>query len=311
MAGKFSTLDQFKYPSQTSNYFFQGTIECKDSRPAISLSMRCVVVQLLGAEVVQAQIKFDGVVAAIFLVCLRECPNPKAESSKKISRVLCQVRNSKEAPSIPLYHRNTSSKGLSVLPSWFDRQKQEREWVAHQVTLKRRNEAQDVAELKTHLEEWLSKCPICYLSKKPAGHGIHQCPDVTKRDKLVKIVRSMETNIRYRQYSCCFRCGVPQSICERWEPSEDQAGWRNTKNTCQYYGVMLRSIVGMLLFGDDAVYGVSSEWTKECGGDLENDNLMFKWLGQRVEWGGIECTRMAQLFLGLARGHPGYEQEVG
>ena len=43
-------------------------------------------------------------------------------------------------------------------------------------------------------------------------------------------------------------------------------------------------------------------WVEGCGVELGNQEQMYKWYRQKVDWGGIEATRLVQMFYKLAKG---------
>lgn len=71
---------------------------------------------------------------------------------------------------------------------------------------------------------------------------------------------------------------------------------------CQYNGVLVAAIVTMIIggeYGEEAVFRLF----KEHGVDVEDQTSVCRWFGQRVEWGGVEVTRMVQVFHLLASLH--------
>ena len=55
----------------------------------------------------------------------------------------------------------------------------------------------------------------------------------------------------------CFECRVPQRVCIRWTDN-GKGGFRQTGKHCQYEGVMVSVIVGIL----DSYDRVRREWSK-------------------------------------------------
>jgi hypothetical protein len=52
------------------------------------------------------------------------------------------------------------------------------------------------------------------------------------------------------------------------------------------------------------------EWIRMHGVDVNDEKQAWKWLAERIEWGGIEATRMAQVFYRLTREHEVYRDIV-
>jgi hypothetical protein len=100
----------------------------------------------------------------------------------------------------------------------------------------------------------------------------------------------------FEKFGCCTWCGVPQAICEKWKQKEDVGWWEEVKGGhCQYEGVLVAAIITMLIGGeegDEAVFRLFAEHDV----DIEDQTSVCRWFGRRVEWGGIEATRMVQVF---------------
>jgi hypothetical protein len=43
------------------------------------------------------------------------------------------------------------------------------------------------------------------------------------------------------------------------------------------------------------------EWSRQDGYDIDDDEGRLKWLGKKVEWGGIEVNKLVQAFSLMAR----------
>ena len=62
-------------------------------------------------------------------------------------------------------------------------------------------------------------------------------------------------------------------------------------------------MVTMLQVGEDGVDEEVFQWMEDDGVNVKDQQEVFKWFGRRVEWGGIEATKMVQVFHRLARIH--------
>ena len=187
----------------------------------------------------------------------------------------------------------------------FQQQEQERKWVRHQVVEHRRQEAREVEELRNYLEEWSQVCPLCHWRGGPnQNHRIEQCPR-REAQGIAHEAGRMIKGIRYdEKFGCCHRCGIPQAICERWKQKEEQGWWEEDKSRrCQYQGVLIEVICTLLAEGEDDMYEEATEWIGQHQVDIGDEKQMWKWLAERVEWGGIEATRMTQVFHRLCSGH--------
>lgn len=59
----------------------------------------------------------------------------------------------------------------------------------------------------------------------------------------------------------------------------------------------------MLAEGDDEEIISVYQWMESLGVNLQDKQGVIKWLGKRIEWGGVECTRLVQVFYRLAQKH--------
>jgi hypothetical protein len=54
--------------------------------------------------------------------------------------------------------------------------------------------------------------------------------------------------------------------------------------------------------GEDWMVEMIMNWIKESRVEVGDQEQMCWWLGQKVEWGGIEVTRLIQVFYRIVRG---------
>ena len=181
-------------------------------------------------------------------------------------------------------------------------QVQQGSFVVRDIIQQKCNEGQEVKELVEYLEEWSGKCTLCHLYKEgDPWHDLKECPQEEARE-IEEYVQDASRGIRYERYSCCYHCGIPQGICERWVQKEEQGWWvQQDKGRCQYSGVLVRAVITMLKEGSNEAMDDIYRWMQELGVDITKQESVYKWMGQRVEWGGYEATRLTQVFYRLAR----------
>jgi hypothetical protein len=110
--------------------------------------------------------------------------------------------------------------------------------------------------------------------------------------------------VKYERFSSCYYCGVPQAICKQWVQKGGQGWWeRDINGSCQYKGVLIGVVATLLAEGEDEAVEEVYKWIRGLGVEVEDIGAIYKWLGERVKWGGIEATRMVQVFYKLARAH--------
>jgi len=60
------------------------------------------------------------------------------------------------------------------------------------------------------------------------------------------------------------------------------------------------AVITAMLEGEDWMIEMINGWVEESG--VENQEQLYKWYGQKVDWGGIEASRLVQVFYRLAKG---------
>jgi superfamily II DNA helicase RecQ len=185
----------------------------------------------------------------------------------------------------------------------FDEQEHQRRWMQSMVTRETRQQACEVQELERHLREWNRKCPLCHLRGGRQDHELEECAR-PEAEGIRCEVENMRKGVRYEPFSSCFHCGVPQAICTRWQQKEEQGWWEEMRGgRCQYSNVLIGAIATMLSEGEDGVDEEMYEWMTREGVNIREEKQVYGWLGGRVEWGGIEASKMVQVFHKLARVH--------
>ena len=57
-----------------------------------------------------------------------------------------------------------------------------------------------------------------------------------------------------------------------------------------------------MLEGKDWMIKMILSWAEEGKVELENREQLYQWFGQKIDWGGIEASRLVQVFYRLAKG---------
>src|SRR6187402_3553284 len=179
----------------------------------------------------------------------------------------------------------------------FNWQEQQREWTQHVVITQRREEAWEVQRLEAYLEEWTLQCPLCVVRRQDGhGHLIEECLQ-EGADIVREGIVDLQEQVRFERFSCCFYCHVPQAICQRWEPGDENIRWQEVpRQRCQFEGVVMPAIISALHVEEQWVVGVMCTMARDEGIDMQADGAVYQWLGRRVEWGGVEASRLLQVF---------------
>lgn len=183
-------------------------------------------------------------------------------------------------------------------------------WI-HQAQVEARlrvmEEAAEAHAFARLVDEWAGCCVPCKADGEDGEeHELASCPRKGEetwqyvKHGLASVEREMFEKRRFEAYSACFECGMPQSMCRRWTvDDEDGRRFSESRRRCQYKGVLGGMFVGMMVqFGDEAAEGIGrmmeADGLKVEEGPLEPD-ILFPWLGELVEWGGMQASRMCRV----------------
>lgn len=186
----------------------------------------------------------------------------------------------------------------------FQAQQDEREQYRISVQTQTQQESRAMWEFKQQLEDLSRRCPYCVVRQLPhRPHGIRDCiadgVEEVREDWLYmkNVMREMHL---FSPYSCCFDCHVPQEICHKWVAKEGHRGngrWdRISSNHCQFDEIIMPTIISIMREGEDITQVSIINEIRQQGIDESDKIQVCKWFGQKVEWGGIEVSRLVQVF---------------
>jgi superfamily II DNA helicase RecQ len=168
----------------------------------------------------------------------------------------------------------------------------------------------EVQRLAEMLEEWKGCCPWCHVNKW-AGEEQHQLAECTQEgaSKVRQGVSKITGRLRWDKFSCCFQCGVPQSICASYTERSD-AGWEKIPGArCQFAGVLVPSVVAVwraaLMLFDAHVREEMQEagvWRNKEEADARFSRTV-QWLASLIRWGGIQSNNMCRVFVQFVARH--------
>jgi len=176
-----------------------------------------------------------------------------------------------------------------------------------------RGESRDVYDLEGQFERWVGQCPLCVIKGGGirASHSISECQQEEAgevRKQWMEMAKGMRPGNgkagKFEPYSCCFTCYVPQAICQGWENQEEQGGkWRRNSKQCQFKDIIIPVVVCMLLCEEvEWAREDFEKWAREGGIEVTREEDVFRWLGQKIIWGGIEVSRLVQVFYRFEKG---------
>lgn len=165
-------------------------------------------------------------------------------------------------------------------------------------------EASEVERFGAMLEQWAIGCTWCRATGEDewicASHTMEACGGEDVED-VEDMVQRWEKAIRWEPYSCCFDCGLPQAVCNRYEAQGD-GGYKRREGRCQYPGVLIRSVVSMWGANGQEAAEFFQQQLRQRGVEWEEtdgEEALIKWMGRKVRWAGIESNEMCRVMVRL------------
>jgi RecQ family ATP-dependent DNA helicase len=183
----------------------------------------------------------------------------------------------------------------------FEQQQQARRGPRQTLTQQRQQEFADVEWLRRQLAWWTKRCGICEVAGDgQSGHDVRRCwrPEGRQAKEMIKVV---EEKIRFEEYSGCFWCGVPQEVCNRWEDNGRGRYQRADGRDCQYRGVLVGGLLGLVYGGEE---GVVERWIArlvEQGVDGSSIEGLVRHLGRKQRLECVESNRIVGEFCWITR----------
>ena len=182
----------------------------------------------------------------------------------------------------------------------FDEQRRAQEEI-HEVQRQRiQEDSREVKALKADLDDHQGQCPYCRRMKtEDVYHSLYRCRQTGSQPSRELYVE-MRDNIRghgaLERYAGCYRCFVPQEWCNRWDRRSDMGDYEDRlveqKDVeCQYQDMVLGELAVRFRWDAEFARGLVKR-IKEGGFDAETNEGNVRYLGQRMEWGGVEASRL-------------------
>ena len=141
---------------------------------------------------------------------------------------------------------------------------------------------------------------MCRFKKSQYQHQLEDCthPEIAAVLQGVQtMTQEVQGKKRFAKFSCCFDCGVPQAICQKWRQKDEQGWFEKIKGVeCQYKGVLISTIV-VISRETDIIW----KWMKDDSIDGDNPEAVYPWFGRKVMWGKMEATKLCKVFHGLTQ----------
>ena len=206
----------------------------------------------------------------------------------------------------PIPGRFQTSQDEMEMQTMFEQQQRERQWLASNVTRQRREEGQEIAEFEEALRKWANGCPLCRVQRRRQHQ--HRLKDCThpELETVLSAVQTMTQEIqgkrRFAEFSCCYDCGVPQAICQKWKQKDEQGWFEKVKGVeCQYKEVLISVVVAIWRAWDSRETDIIWKWMEDDLVERDNSEEMYKWFGRKVMWGRMEATKLCKVFHTLTK----------
>lgn len=183
----------------------------------------------------------------------------------------------------------------------FEQQQQARRGPRQTLIQQRQQEFADVEWLRRQLAWWTKRCGICEVAGDgQSEHDVRRCWRPESR-QAKEIIKAVEEKIRFEEYSGCFWCGVPQEVCNRWEDNGRGRYQRADGRDCQYRGVLVGGLLGLVYGGEE---GVVDRWAArliEQGVDASSIEGLIQHLGRKQALECVESNRLVGEFCWITR----------
>ncbi|RYO26416.1 hypothetical protein AA0113_g12493 [Alternaria arborescens] len=184
----------------------------------------------------------------------------------------------------------------------FRQQEQARRGPWQTLTEHRQQEFADIEWVRRQLAWWANRCGICEGAGDPqSGHDIRQCWRA-ESEPAKKMVQGIDELVRFDMFSGCSPCGgVPQEICNSWEPNGKGKYQRVEGGTCQYTGVVSAGLTGIVFGYAEA----NAQWQTrlaELGvDDAEPGRMLIEYLGRKQQLDTVESNNLVKEFCWITR----------
>jgi superfamily II DNA helicase RecQ len=186
-------------------------------------------------------------------------------------------------------------------------QEQQKQAMARQVQRIRGQQAIAMDQLEPTLLQWQHRCALCYTETTDMAMSMHPIMACSQpaaaiiQGHIEQMTRQMRDQRKYARFSCCFTCGVPQGICQRYEVSP-HGGWRLIpERQCQFPDIVIPTVISIMHLNPRGCAEVIYTWMKDDGVDVEEADDVYTWFGQKIRWSGMEGTRLIEVFYRLSQ----------
>ncbi|KOS19786.1 hypothetical protein ESCO_001337 [Escovopsis weberi] len=173
---------------------------------------------------------------------------------------------------------------------------------------------EDWRDFEREMESWWRSCLVCRAKGSSHAHNHRResaaCPlrGTAEGEAFSRALSGLKDGLfaggRIQKYSCCFLCGLPQRVCERWEarlPRRDMYV-RAPGGECQHPFLGMDLLAALIAFQPrrlgEAMLDAGLVWRESGSGsgrrarrvDFDEDEVLV-FMAKKVKWGELEMMR--------------------
>lgn len=131
------------------------------------------------------------------------------------------------------------------------------------------------------------------INQQPDEHELIDCTSPQSIDAQAWY-REWRSRIRFAPFSCCYQCGLPETICDR----------RISQQPCAYPYVLL-PMMAMMMYGvttysnvQEQIQSILQIWHLELGIQVQSEQDLVRYLSQMAHT-ALKQSRFCEAFLYL------------
>jgi len=170
--------------------------------------------------------------------------------------------------------------GTADLPDEYREQLQQREVVHRRIVEREVRAESDMDGLAEALRTWRGRCVVCHVlgDGQDDDHELYQC---SRGVEFKRWARTTRSSMRFPEYAACFSCGLPPSMCDRWEMDPAGRKRRIPGRDCLHRSTMYGLLAGFACVG---LRDLRDRWTarlQQNGVDAEDSAALYAYLAAK------------------------------
>jgi superfamily II DNA helicase RecQ len=197
--------------------------------------------------------------------------------------------------------RETDEEVSAEMHCEFRQQERQRQGPWKNFVQARQQEFTEVEWLRQQLQRWAGRCGICEATG--VGRSSHDLRGCWRREsrEAKEMVKIVEGQIEFEEFSGCFWCGIPQEICSQWESNGRGRFQRVRGADCQYKGVAMAGLVGLVFGYKEHIWDRWERRLREAGVRVDSDEDFIGYLGAKRQMEGFESSNLIGEFCWITR----------